>query len=243
MSNTGELGKTANRFKLSNPPASFNKTGTLYRIKKNHGDQSRKEKKKRGDDSSNGDRGLEETLSVTAKPIGRQQPVVQKNIDIHIGNVNTYNIYFTGDQKQGSLQPQTPTMSRGNTSPDFTAVVGAEVKRVRRQQRPIKNQPKPTQQNIGPKSQSLTTATVAVDSRGAFKIGKVKRNNLIPKDDASEEASLPTVIQKPVSSKYKSYGYESRKPKRASEDDSSILRQPSPLENRLRMTADRFRKY
>lgn len=239
MNNTGELGKTGTRFKLSNPP-SFNKTSTLYRIKKSQTDASRKEKKRRIEDSNQGGRGLEDTLTVTAKPIGRSQPEGQKNIDIHIGNVNTYNIYFTGDQKQSVLQSQTPKINRTASSPDNANIQTSENKRAKRYHRPSKPQNK-VSAGLGTKAQPL--AAVTIDSKGVFKIAKVKRNNLILKDDLTDETSLPTVLQKPASSKYKSYGCDSKKVKRASEDDSPALRQPSPMENRLRLTADRFRKY
>jgi hypothetical protein len=243
LSNTGELPRTSYKAK---PPGIKEdpRGGTFYRIKKTNFDKLRKDKKKKKDDDSfNADRGIEETFSVTAKRIGKPPQVVHKNIDIHIGNVNTYNIFLNGEQRQTIVQSQTPKMSRGVSPPEVPTSAVSEAKKNRRPLRNVQAIPNIHGKQIGVKQPSTGVPLTMGDTKSSFKIGKIKRNNLIPKEESAEENSIPNLLQKPAAIKYKPYQYEPKRMKRRPEEDlGANPRQPSPLDSKIRGVPHRLKK-
>lgn len=243
MSNTVELP----RHSFKPKPLNFkedSRGGTFYRIKKTNMDKLRKDKKKRRFEGQVGlEKGSEETMSINAKQIGKPAQVVQKNIDIHIGNVNTYNIYLNGEQKQSIVQTQTSKMSRGMSPPDSSNGAVSEMKKNRKPLRNVPTVPNINGKQIGQRQgQPYQQATLS-EPKSSFKIAKVKRNNLIPKDDPTEEVTIPSILPRPPVSKYKSYQPDNRKVRKILDDDLAAgIRQPSPLDSKIRGVAARFKK-
>jgi hypothetical protein len=243
LSNTGELPR--NSFKPKPPNFKDDSRGaTFYRIKKTNMDKLRKEKRnKKYEDAVNLEKGIEETISVTAKQIGKPSQMVQKNFDIHIGNVNTYNIYLNGEQKQTIIQSQTPKMSRGVSPPENIVQPSTDSKRHRK---PLRNVPTGTNINgkqNGKKSIPSSLPSMHSDTKSSFKIATVRRNNLIQKEESIEENSIPTLLQKPAAAKYKPYHYDGKRPKKLADIDlAGNIRQPSPLDTKIRGVDARFKK-
>jgi hypothetical protein len=226
LNNTGELKKPLGRVIKDEALR-----GAAYRIKKTGMENGRKDKKKKDDAEK-----TQDELAVTATRIKKQdlgQQQGPKSIDIHIGNVNTYNIYLNSDEKEKLLNGRSLPITFegsdglfGGSDPSFAS------KKAQRGQQ--SNNPKPQYPRYTAKLAATTipisTSMPSVDNKNSntFKIAKVKRNNLITKDSSNSKDSredpvttggsppahphsvgissgYPTVIPASVLTKYKMY--------------------------------------
>lgn len=164
----------SNKDELSNKPI-------VYRIKKNGNEAHRKDKRKKDELSDEIN-----SLGITAKKIVRkhvEQDATTKNIDIHIGNVNTYNIYLNtesnhntarddeSESNSGSNSAFDTKRKRFHTTKNSSQTNGTNPPGIRKKavKQPNSNTP-------------VHSGTLPQDPKNNFKIAKVRKNNLIPKE-------------------------------------------------------------